>query len=193
MEIPYCQQEAWKILTFGTLHKKKRGITMTMLQIIKKLLRERGKTQSDLCKHLGLNKQAFTDWNAGRTNSYVKYLPQIAEFLEVPVNSLYGELEFPVEIPTVSVKDGRVRVALKEPSEHEILKLYRSSSPEARAFARQILAKSVEVETPVAAKVQDRPVSPIVGVKRAPVRGEARNKTRGRVRVRLRKGRKEVK
>ena len=166
---------------------------MDMLKTIRELLKSQKKTQAELCKYLGLKKQSFTDWNAGKSKSYLQYVPQIAAFFGVPVSTLYGEPEFPVEIPTVSVKDGRVRVALKEPSEHEILKLYRSSSPEARAFARQILAKSVEVETPVAAKVQDRPVSPVVGVKRAPIRGEARNKTRGRVRVRLRKGRKEVK
>lgn len=44
--------------------------------------------QKDLTDYLGLTKNAFTDWKGGKSESYKKYLPQIAEFLNVSVDYL---------------------------------------------------------------------------------------------------------
>lgn len=161
---------------------------MDVLKTINKLLVEQGRTQVELCQHLGLRKQTFTDWKNGKSKTYLQFLPQIAAFFGVSVNDLYEEE--PDKHVQIEIRPGRVRVALKEPSEREILKLYRGSSPEARAFARQILEKSVEVETPVSAEVVDRPVSPIVAVKRDSILGEVSSKRGGGVKVKLREGKK---
>lgn len=64
---------------------------MDILETTKKLLKEQKKTQVELCKFLGIPKQSFTDWNGGRSKSYLKFIPQIAEFFGVPVEALYSE------------------------------------------------------------------------------------------------------
>lgn len=64
---------------------------MVVLDNTKRLLKEQKKTQVDLCNYLGVPKQTFTDWNAGRSNSYLKYVQEIADFLGVTVIDLYYE------------------------------------------------------------------------------------------------------
>lgn len=64
-----------------------------ILETIKRTLSEKKKSQKDLCKHLGLSQQTFSEWNAGRSASYKKYLPQIAEFLGVSVDYLLGKTD----------------------------------------------------------------------------------------------------
>ena len=44
-----------------------------------------------LATALKLNRQVITDWKAGRSKSYRKYLPQIAEFFKVPLDYLANE------------------------------------------------------------------------------------------------------
>lgn len=66
---------------------------MEILEKISKLLKEQGKKQKDLTDFLGISKNAFTDWKSGRINSYMKYLPQIAEFLGVGVDYLISNEE----------------------------------------------------------------------------------------------------
>lgn len=46
--------------------------------------------QKDLCDYLGISSQAFTNWKNGNTNSYLKYLNKISEFLDVPMEQLLG-------------------------------------------------------------------------------------------------------
>ncbi len=51
-------------------------------------LKRKNKKQKDLTDYLGITKNAFTDWKSGRIKSYMKHLPQIAEFLGVTVDYL---------------------------------------------------------------------------------------------------------
>ncbi len=51
-------------------------------------LKRKNKKQKELTDYLGITKNAFTDWKSGRIKSYMKYLPQIAEFLGVSVDYL---------------------------------------------------------------------------------------------------------
>ena len=66
---------------------------MCILNKISVLLREKKKTQKELCNHLGLKQQAFTNWKSGNNDSYKKYLPQIADYFGVSVGYLLGEEE----------------------------------------------------------------------------------------------------
>ena len=45
-------------------------------------------SQKEITSSLGLSQKAFSDWEAGRTKSYMKYLPQIAAVLGVSVDCL---------------------------------------------------------------------------------------------------------
>lgn len=50
-----------------------------------------GKKQKELTDYLGLSKNTFTEWKGGRNKSYMKYLPQIADFLGVSVDYLLDD------------------------------------------------------------------------------------------------------
>ena len=41
--------------------------------------------------YLGLKKNGFSEWKAGRARSYMKYLPEIAEFLGVSVDFILNK------------------------------------------------------------------------------------------------------
>jgi len=63
---------------------------MDTLAKIVKLLKEKGKSQKDLTDFLCIHKNNFTEWNAKRSTSYLKYISQIAEYLEVSTDYLLG-------------------------------------------------------------------------------------------------------
>ena len=47
--------------------------------------------QKDLCEYLGKSGQLFNGWNSRITNSFMKYLPEIATFLDITVDDLLGK------------------------------------------------------------------------------------------------------
>ena len=63
---------------------------MYTLNRISALLKERGIQQKDLCEYIGLKPQAYTNWKGGSNDSYMKYLPRIAEYLGVSIDYLLG-------------------------------------------------------------------------------------------------------
>lgn len=67
---------------------------MTVLDRIFNLLAEKGLQQQDLTNYLGVSKQLTTDWKAGRSKSYFKYIDKIAQFLNVSVDYLTGTETF---------------------------------------------------------------------------------------------------
>ena len=66
---------------------------MFILDKIIALLKEQGKSQKELCEYLGIKQQAFTNWKGGNNTSYMKYLPQIAEYFHVSVDYLLGNTD----------------------------------------------------------------------------------------------------
>lgn len=48
-------------------------------------------SQKDLCEYLNVNQQMFTNWKNGYSDSYLKRLSKIAEFLDVSPNDLMGK------------------------------------------------------------------------------------------------------
>lgn len=63
---------------------------MEILDKISYLLKEKKRKQKELTDYIGISKYNYTDWKAGKSNSYMKYLPQIAEFLDVSLDYLVG-------------------------------------------------------------------------------------------------------
>ncbi len=64
---------------------------MSVLDNIILELNNQNKKQKELTDYLGITKNAFTDWKSGRIKSYMKYLPQIADFLGVSVDYLLDD------------------------------------------------------------------------------------------------------
>lgn len=56
---------------------------MDVLTRIMELLERSGHSQKELMDYLGIKKSAFTDWKAGKSQSYVKYASQIADYFGV--------------------------------------------------------------------------------------------------------------
>ena len=64
---------------------------MEVLTKILMLLDKNHIQQKALSDYLGLSKNTMTGWKNGNNNSYLKYLPQIAEFFNVSVDYLLGK------------------------------------------------------------------------------------------------------
>lgn len=64
---------------------------MEVLNNIISLLKTYNRKQIDLTNYLGLSKNIFTDWKSGKNTSYMKHLPEIADFFGVPVDALLGK------------------------------------------------------------------------------------------------------
>lgn len=59
---------------------------------ITELLIKQGKTQTELLEALGLHRNNFTEWKAGRKRSYLFYIDEIARYFDVlPTYLLRGE------------------------------------------------------------------------------------------------------
>ena len=64
---------------------------MRILDRITEELKTQKKTQKNLCDFLGLSSNNYTDWKSGKSSSYKKYLPEIAEYLNVSIDYLLGK------------------------------------------------------------------------------------------------------
>lgn len=77
-------------LTLCAFNKKVGVVLYTLNNIITEMNRQ-NKRQKDLTDYLQLTKNAFTDWKSGKSKSYMKYLPQIAKYLNVSVDYLLAD------------------------------------------------------------------------------------------------------
>ena len=55
------------------------------------LLEASGQSAQALVRAIGSPRNAVTEWKAGRSKSYRKYAPQIAEFFGVPLEQLTSD------------------------------------------------------------------------------------------------------
>lgn len=86
------------------------------LDIISSLLKEQHKTQKELCDFLGVKKNAYTNWKCGQNTSYLKYLPQIAEFLNVSIDFLLGKTEQKKTAPVEQPSDTKIEQLMNDVS-----------------------------------------------------------------------------
>lgn len=64
---------------------------MTVIERIFAELNKQGKSQIELARNLGIAKNTVTNWKLGISQSYMKFLPQIAKYLNVPIDSLVSD------------------------------------------------------------------------------------------------------
>lgn len=82
-------------------------------------MKEQRVSQQEICQYLNLTKQTFSEWKAGRSESYLKYLPQIAEYLDVSVDYLLGKTPSP-ERENIPEDEKRLRELLSQMSEEQL-------------------------------------------------------------------------
>ncbi|MBQ8005235.1 MAG: hypothetical protein IJ303_02870 [Clostridia bacterium] len=97
---------------------------MDTLQKIIELMKIHKSDNLKLAAFLGLNRQAVTDWKAGRSKSYTKYLPQIAEFFGVSVDYLLGN-------DTNQNRENDSSIYLTE-QEKTLIRMFRETTEEGR-------------------------------------------------------------
>lgn len=82
-------------------------------------MKEQRVSQQEICQYLNLTKQTFSDWKSGKSESYLKYLPQIAEYLDVSVDYLLGKTPSP-EREDIPEDEKRLRDLLSQMSEEQL-------------------------------------------------------------------------
>ena len=68
---------------------------MDTIKLIFDLLSKKGIKQGAFSDAIGVKAQVVSDWKAGRSKSYIKYIDRIATYLNVPVDYLLGRTEDP--------------------------------------------------------------------------------------------------
>ena len=92
---------------------------MDTLTKILETMKEQRVSQQEICQYLNLTKQTFSDWKSGKSESYLKYLPQIAEYLDVSVDYLLGKTPSP-ERENIPEDEKRLRELLSQMSEEQL-------------------------------------------------------------------------
>jgi transcriptional regulator with XRE-family HTH domain len=114
----YCQGKVQIFCTFGGCYNE-RTIFLDTLTRILGTMKEQRVSQQEICQYLNLTKQTFSEWKAGRSESYLKYLPQIAEYLDVSVDYLLGKTPSP-EREDIPEDEKRLRELLSQMSEEQL-------------------------------------------------------------------------
>ena len=65
---------------------------ITIARIIEEM-KYQNKKHADLASYIGVTPNVITDWKSGRIKSYKKYIHGIAEFLNVSVEYVRGEID----------------------------------------------------------------------------------------------------
>ena len=119
---------------------------MSILDRITALLN--GREQQELTNYLNLKKTAYSDWKSGKSESYRKYIVEIAEFFDVSIDYLvYG-------------KEKNTSLNLPE-DEAELLKYYKQL-PEKEKIR---LVSRAEAIADMYAEAAPEPVHPKISIK----------------------------
>lgn len=119
---------------------------MSILDRITVLLN--GREQQELTNYLNLKKTAYSDWKSGKSESYRKYIVEIAEFFDVSIDYLvYG-------------KDKNVPVNLSD-DETELLKYY-NKLPEKE---KNRLIGRAEAIADMCSEIAPEPTPPMITIK----------------------------
>ena len=107
---------------------------MGAIDRIKTLCKEQKINQQALAATIGVKEDTISNWFRGKSASYTKYLPQIAEALGTTTEYLLtGEGPKKKSAPAVSDSD-----TLTNEEEH-LISTYRQAAPELQAAVRRVL------------------------------------------------------
>lgn len=97
---------------------------MDTLYKILNLLWKSGLTEIEFCQKTGINRSAVTDWKKGKTKSYMRHIPEIAEVLGVTEEYLLNDKETNSEPTQEQTEDFRELLRDCSPDECEQIKQY---------------------------------------------------------------------
>ena len=109
---------------------------MDAVERIFSLLKEKGIEQKAFAHMVGTTDKTISAWRCGRSKSYTKYFPQIAEALDTSVEYLLTGIE-PKKEPT-GCTDGL------NADESALLDIFRGLSPEQQEFVVRIVQAAAD-------------------------------------------------
>lgn len=102
---------------------------MDTLEIILKELKNQGKSQVEFADGIRISKNTITNWKNGASNSYMKMLPQISDYLNVSVDYLIGK----------SGKKEKHSFDDDNPTDAELIELFKKIPPEKHAQLKDFM------------------------------------------------------
>lgn len=129
--------------------------------------------QQELTDYLGLKKTAFSDWKGGKSNSYRKYLIEIAEFFNVSLDFLVFGTEH-ANIENITDDEKELLTYYKELDDHEKGRVMGRAEELAEAARR----RKAELKAAATEKAKQKPKvlpfpAPISEPKPEPIEDEA--------------------
>lgn len=118
---------------------------MELIDRIINLLKEKGAEQKDLAEYLGVHPQLITEWKAGRTKSYKKYIDKIADFFNVSTDYLLGKDEIkkrPTPKDVELIEEARAMSPLFDEIAKLVLRLPPDKQKQAAEYVRFLLSQS---------------------------------------------------
>ena len=76
---------------------------MNTLDKILSLLTEKGIQQKTFAENIGVTKHTITDWENGRSKSYMKYIDKIADFFDVSADYLLEKTDDKSPLPKEAI------------------------------------------------------------------------------------------
>ena len=136
-----------------------------ILSRITKMLEDQNMTGRQLSTALGLNRNVYFDWKSGKSSSYLKYLPQIADCFGVSRDYLLGLVDQPYPSPQNSTGRKSVLFVFTDDQDEELFnRLYTLGILDSKGVNSQMLdliellldnhAKAVKL-TPIAKTIHE--------------------------------------
>lgn len=122
--------------------------TENILINIFRLLQEKDRKQKELADYLGLNESAIANWKSGTTKSYKKYVHEIADFFDVPLNEIVGDSIEPSNELERARQAYKMRISTQTPAifPSEIQKLYNELSLRSKLEVQTFIVDKSEEE-----------------------------------------------
>jgi len=95
-------------------------MTIRLHEQLKKLRRDRGGTQGDLARHLGVTDQAVSKWERGEGFPDIQLLPAIASYYGVTVDDLLGVGQLEKEKKIKEYQDRSIELKLQGKTEEDL-------------------------------------------------------------------------
>ena len=126
---------------------KKGVLILNTFDKIDFLLKQNKKKQIDLTNFLGVSKATYSSWKSGRTASFHKHLPLIAEFLNVTTDYLLAGSDKAVPPKPFNITE----------DEKRLIAAYRNQSEEGKKMVRKLL----DLDEPTNRVIDDLTSDPI--------------------------------
>lgn len=110
---------------FPKIFLKERFFVMTNYEYFEQLIKERGISRAQVSRVTGVSSTCFSDWKSGKSAPKFDKMQRIAEYLNVPVESLMGIKKDATKEDSISIFNS-LFAQLTEENQQLVLNMIRS-------------------------------------------------------------------